>query len=51
VSGSHGTILRTDNGGAAWAPAAPPRTEPPLDFRDIEAITEQTAYALSIGPG
>ena len=50
ASGARGTILRTDDGGAHWQPRAIPGTAS-LDFRDIDAVSERTAYALSIGAG
>jgi photosystem II stability/assembly factor-like uncharacterized protein len=50
VSGTGGTIARTADGGTTWAVVSPPETGK-LDFRDIKAFGESTAYALSIGPG
>jgi photosystem II stability/assembly factor-like uncharacterized protein len=50
AGGANGTILRTADGGTTWQVLTIPSTEK-LDFRDIDAIDEQTAYALSIGPG
>jgi photosystem II stability/assembly factor-like uncharacterized protein len=50
ASGSAGTILRTENGGATWKKLVVPGTEK-LDFRDIDAVSARTAYALSIGAG
>jgi photosystem II stability/assembly factor-like uncharacterized protein len=50
ASGSNGTIIRTEDGGATWTPLAVGDAEK-LDFRDIDAIDARTAYALSIGPG
>jgi hypothetical protein len=50
ASGSGGTILRTGDGGRSWQRVSPPDTSG-LDFRDVDAIDERTAYALSIGPG
>ena len=50
ASGAAGTILRTDNGGTSWQKLTIPGAEQ-LDFRDIDAVSERTAYALSIGPG
>jgi photosystem II stability/assembly factor-like uncharacterized protein len=49
ASGSGSTVLRTDDGGANWKKIIV--TGDALDFRDIDAIDEQTAYVLSIGPG
>lgn len=48
VSGTRGTVLRTHDGGATWAVHAVPGADS-LDFRDIEAIDEKTAYVLSAG--
>lgn len=50
ASGANGTILRTADGGLTWQRLAIPGGEK-LDFRDIDAVNERTAYALSIGPG
>ena len=49
TSGSGATVLRTSDGGATWQKLNV--TSEALDFRDIDAIDPQTAYALSIGPG
>ncbi len=48
ASGSGNTILRTDDGGATWKRTNAP-TADRLDFRDIDAVDERTAYVLSIG--
>ncbi|MFN0106468.1 MAG: WD40/YVTN/BNR-like repeat-containing protein [Bryobacteraceae bacterium] len=50
ASGANGTIVRTSDGGLTWRRLTIPGTEA-LDFRDIDAVDERTAYALSIGPG
>lgn len=50
ASGSNGTILRTADGGGTWQTLPIPGAEK-LDFRDIDAISEQVAYVLSIGEG
>jgi photosystem II stability/assembly factor-like uncharacterized protein len=50
ASGADGTIVRTADGGATWQTSAVPNAEK-LDFRDIDAIDDKTAYVLSIGPG
>ena len=49
ASGSGSTVLRTEDGGAMWKKLAV--TSEALDFRDIDAIDEKTAYVLSIGNG
>lgn len=50
ASGAQGTILRTADGGNTWTKLVIPGAEK-LDFRDIDAVNERTAYALSIGAG
>ena len=50
ASGSGSTILRTEDGGATWTKLPEP-TPDRLDYRDIDAISATTAYALSIGNG
>ena len=50
ASGSSGTVLRTDDGGSTWQALKIPATEK-LDFRDIDAVSDQAAYVLSIGSG
>jgi photosystem II stability/assembly factor-like uncharacterized protein len=50
VSGSNGTYGRTTDGGKTWSAGTVPGAEK-LDFRDIKAFGESTAYLLSAGPG
>ena len=50
ASGANGTIVHTTDGGQTWGRQSIPGTER-LDFRDIDAVDERTAYILSIGPG
>ena len=50
ASGTGGTVIRTDDGGATWTRSTIPDSEA-LDFRDIDAVDERTAYVLSIGDG
>lgn len=50
ASGTGGTYLRTIDGGKSWKVGIVPDAEK-LDFRDIEAFDENTAYVLSIGDG
>lgn len=49
ASGSGSTVLRTDDAGATWKKVTV--TSDALDFRDIDAIGQSTAYVLSIGNG
>jgi photosystem II stability/assembly factor-like uncharacterized protein len=49
ASGSGSTVLRTIDGGTTWNKLNV--TTEALDFRDIDAIDAQAAYALSIGNG
>src|SRR3984957_10083268 len=50
VSGAKGTYGRTTDGGKTWTVGTVPGAEK-LDFRDVEAFGETTAYLLSAGPG
>src|SRR5437868_5177892 len=50
ASGTQGTVLRTTDGGRIWQAKSIPGA-PDLDFRDIHAVDDRTAYALSIGEG
>lgn len=50
VSGTKGTFGRTTDGGKTWAVGTVPDADK-LDFRDVEAFGEDTAYLLSAGPG
>lgn len=47
ISGSNATIGRSLNGGESWQFTTPSTS--PLEFRDIEALDSDQAYALSIG--
>src|SRR5688572_21647859 len=49
ASGANSTVLRTVDGGVTWQKLTV--TSDPLDFRDVDAVDAQTAYALSIGNG
>jgi CubicO group peptidase (beta-lactamase class C family) len=49
AGGSRGTILRTIDGGAHWEPRRIAGADS-LDFRDVHAVSEQVAYAMSAGP-
>ena len=50
ASGSNGTVIRTQDGGASWTTLTVPDAQK-LDFRDIDAVDDRTAYVLSIGAG
>jgi photosystem II stability/assembly factor-like uncharacterized protein len=50
ASGAKGTILRTVDGGSTWRNVNPVGVAD-LDFRDIEAINERVAFAMSAGDG
>jgi photosystem II stability/assembly factor-like uncharacterized protein len=47
ASGSGGTVLHTTDAGATWQKITV--TTDRVDYRDIDAIDEHTAYVLSIG--
>ena len=50
ASGTHGTYLRTSDGGVTWIAAQVPGAEA-LDFRDVEAFSADEVYLLAAGPG
>ena len=50
ISGTKGTYARTNNSGKTWSVGIVPGAEK-LDFRDVEAFGEETAYLLSAGQG
>jgi photosystem II stability/assembly factor-like uncharacterized protein len=50
ASGTHGTVVRTVDGGKHWEKVSVPGAEA-LDFRDIQAFDAQEASVLSSGPG
>ncbi|QJX00573.1 WD40/YVTN/BNR-like repeat-containing protein [Frigoriglobus tundricola] len=50
VSGTKGTFGRTTDGGKTWSAGTVPDADK-LDFRDVEAFGEATAYLMSAGPG
>jgi photosystem II stability/assembly factor-like uncharacterized protein len=50
ASGTNGTVIRTTDGGTTWQRHAVPGADQ-LDFRDIDAVDDTTAYVLSIGSG
>ncbi|RUO65756.1 hypothetical protein CWI77_04785 [Pseudidiomarina planktonica] len=49
LAGSQGTIGRSTDGGETWSFSKPGSNE--LEFRDIEALDDQRAFALSVGEG
>jgi photosystem II stability/assembly factor-like uncharacterized protein len=50
ASGDRGTFARTVDGGQTWRAETVKGAEE-LDFRDVDAFDERTAYLLSIGEG
>jgi photosystem II stability/assembly factor-like uncharacterized protein len=50
ASGAKGTVLRSIDGGETWETLAIVGADS-LDFRDIQAFDQNTAFVLSIGPG
>ncbi|GAB3692855.1 oxidoreductase [Spirosoma flavus] len=49
VGGTKGTFLRTTDGGKTWFTGNVPEAQN-CDFRDVQAIDDQTAYLMSAGP-
>ena len=50
ASGTHGTYLRTVDGGRTWAPGQIPEAAQ-LDFRAVVAFSADEAFLMSAGPG
>jgi photosystem II stability/assembly factor-like uncharacterized protein len=50
ASGTHGTYVRTIDGGHAWTAAQVPN-EANLDFRGVVAFSADEAFLMSSGPG
>jgi photosystem II stability/assembly factor-like uncharacterized protein len=50
ASGTHGTYLRTIDGGRTWTPAQVPDAGA-LDFRAVMAFSANEAFLMSAGPG
>jgi photosystem II stability/assembly factor-like uncharacterized protein len=50
ASGTHGTYLRTVDGGRTWNPAEVPDAAR-LDFRAVVAFSADEAFLMSAGPG
>lgn len=51
ATGTDGTILRTQDGGAHWQRCAPPAGAEKLDFRGVWAWSAEVAMILASGPG
>jgi photosystem II stability/assembly factor-like uncharacterized protein len=50
ASGTHGTFLRTTDGGRSWTPGHVPDAGA-LDFRAVVAFSADEAFLMSAGPG
>jgi hypothetical protein len=50
ASGRAGTFVVTTNGGRTWKAGVVPGAEP-LQFRDVQGVSDKVAYLLSIGNG
>jgi photosystem II stability/assembly factor-like uncharacterized protein len=50
ASGARGTWVRTTDGGATWQSGRVPGADT-LQFRDVHAVSAETAFLLSIGNG
>jgi hypothetical protein len=51
ASGSGGTILRTEDGGATWLHCAVPAGAEALDFRGVQGSDKSSAIVMSSGKG
>lgn len=51
ASGSHGTVLRTEDAGFVWQLCTVPPGAEALDFRGIQAFDHNTAIVMSSGKG
>lgn len=51
ASGTHGTVVRTVDGGHTWQPCAAPQGEAKLEFRAVQATDAMTAVLMSSGKG
>ena len=51
ASGTHGTVLRTVDGGEHWLACSVPPDAAKLDFRSVWAWDEEHAMVLASGPG
>jgi len=50
ITGHHGVVLRSTDGGATWVRLRVPDSDS-LEFRDVAAFGQDTAYLLAAGPG
>lgn len=50
ASGTHGTYLRSADGGHSWTTSQVPGAAS-LDFRDVQAFSARAAFLLAAGPG
>jgi photosystem II stability/assembly factor-like uncharacterized protein len=50
ASGTHGTILRTTDGGKTWKSSRTPSGDS-LDFSNVYAINDKQAFVMSVGAG
>ncbi len=51
ASGTHGTVLRTEDSGYMWQGCTVPPGAEKLDFRGIQAFDDRTAIVMSSGKG
>ena len=51
ASGTHGTVVRTEDGGYMWQGCSMPPGAEHLDFRGIQAFDDRTALVMSSGKG
>lgn len=51
ASGTHGTVLRTEDGGSVWQPCAVPPGGKDLDFRGVQGFNSKVALVISSGKG
>jgi hypothetical protein len=51
ASGTHGTVLRTVDGGKDWETCAVPEGAEKLDFRGVQGFTAASAIVMSSGKG
>jgi photosystem II stability/assembly factor-like uncharacterized protein len=51
ASGTHGTVLRSDDNGTTWQHCTTPPDAEQLDFRGVQAFDANTAIVMSSGKG